>query len=282
MWWNTLSQTSTVSLLFIGWVLLTISRWSVQRTELNPLIAERVGVAVFLIWLITDIVHCQYLELAHLLETCLHGIGLGMVTCGAFGILTVIFSTFWFHFWTVPTSRISTARGKQRQLQQERRNQLEAQRLEASRKLEWERAAPEREYEQRMQEQTEQQRIDHQYRREAARLGCQLFYDQHAPQLQERFPRERIAEYFEQYLSDLFPADLVENRDRQLIGMIESSLEQAGGNQQRFANLMEIASYFEQQKQEIASLNYDEPTRQSFFSSLTLQEDQAIREFLKS
>jgi len=62
--------------------------------------------------------------------------------------------------------------------------------------------------------------------------------------------------------------------------MIDSTLEQIGGNKQKFSSLNEIAAYFLEQKIEIESLGYDEPTQQSMLSSLNEQEDHTIREFL--
>ncbi|QDT91459.1 hypothetical protein Pan161_31170 [Gimesia algae] len=177
--------------------------------------------------------------------------------------------------WQTAVTRWQYNRGqKQREREEKERRRQEQD--------EWERTAPERERQQQEQQQAEAQRNAEQLQREEIRLSCQLLYDQHAPALLTRFPRERLAEYFEQYLSDGFPIEIVEQRGKLLEEMIASSLEQTTGNKQKFASLNEIAEYFQEQKQEIDSLNYDDQTRQSFLSSLNLQEDRAIREFLSS
>ncbi len=133
----------------------------------------------------------------------------------------------------------------------------------------------------RIKSETEQQRKN-QYQREEIRLSCQLLYDQHAVELQDRFPQQRLDDYFEQYLSDSFPIEIVQQRGRLLKEMIESSLEQSGGNKQKFSSLSEITAYFQERRQEIKSLDYDEQTEQSFLSSLSQQEERITREFLSS
>lgn len=121
-----------------------------------------------------------------------------------------------------------------------------------------------------------------QNRRDNSRFACQLLYDQHAHRLQNLLPRERLSDYFEQHLSDTFPAEIVEIRAEQLKEMILLFLEQGDGNHQKFSSLNEIAEYFQKQKEEIESLQYDEQTQQTMLSSLNEQEDRTIREFLSS
>ena len=127
---------------------------------------------------------------------------------------------------------------------------------------------------------TEQNRQTDQQKRDQARLHCLLLYDEHAQNLTNRFPRERLVEYFSQYLTDSLPVELVEQRSELLKEMIESSMDSRRRNNKKFSCFNDIAIYFQEQKQEIESLNYDDATKQSFLSSLHHQEDVAIREFL--
>ncbi len=276
-----IDQGEFLSLIFIAVLLYLVGQMAISNSSQ----LMKWGYGISLLGFIVYVLIAVKQHGAGSAESILSIISRGLIAAGMLlGSCWILFSALAFLIAPVKHWKHSL-QNSQRELQRKKEQELATQAEEETRRnkqQEWERAAPERENQQRLKKQTEQQRIEHQHRREAARLDCQLFYDQHAPQLQERFPRERISEYFEQYLCDLFPAELVENRAKQLIGMIESSLEQAGGNKQRFASLIEIASYFEQQKQEIMSLNYDGSTRQSFLSSLALQEDQAIREFLSS
>ncbi|QDU52979.1 hypothetical protein [Gimesia panareensis] len=131
-------------------------------------------------------------------------------------------------------------------------------------------------------EEAEIQLREEQERREKARFDCQLLYDRNAGRLQNYFPKEKLADYHERHLSDSFPAEIVEKRAKQLEEMLHSFLVDTDGKHQQFTSLNEIAAYFQKQKQEIESLQYDEQTRQTIISSLNEQEDRTIREFLSS
>ena len=63
--------------------------------------------------------------------------------------------------------------------------------------------------------------------------------------------------------------------------MIEASLSGKDGSKQEFSSLGEISGYFQQRRDEIVSLNYDEGTKESFLAALNQQEDRVIREFMK-
>ncbi|QDU10899.1 hypothetical protein [Gimesia aquarii] len=209
----------------------------------------------------------------------------GLILAGlALGMSWILLSALDFLF--APLGRWNrswqaTVRQRQHNKAQKQRERTEKEHRQREQD-EWNRMAPEREQQQRAQQQAEAQRQADQRQREEIRLSCQLLYDQHAPALQARFPRERLADYFAQYLTDAFPPNLVETRAALLKETLVASLEQTTGNKQKFSSLNEIAEYFQEQKQEIESLNYDAQTRQSFLSSLNVQEDRAIREFLST
>lgn len=142
-----------------------------------------------------------------------------------------------------------------------------------------EKSAEEIQRETEAREQIEQKHKTDQQQRDEARLHCLLLYDEHAHNLTNRFPRERLMEYFQQYLADSFSVELVEQRAERLKEMIESSLHSKGRNRQKFSSFIDITNYFQEQRKEIELLDYDDSVKQSFLTSLNLQEDRAVREF---
>ncbi len=209
----------------------------------------------------------------------------GLIIAGMMlGTTWIIMSIITFLFSPVDNIKkfFQESRMRSQQKKERAKREEENQQQKKRDQQEWEQMAPERECRQKKQQATAKKQTNEQHKREEIRLSCQLLYDQHAIELQDRFPRERLNEYFNQYLSDRFSVKIVEQRGLLLKEMIESSLEQVKGNRQKYSSLNEIASYFRKQKQEIESLDYDVSTRQSFLSSLNHQEDRAIREFLSS
>lgn len=120
-----------------------------------------------------------------------------------------------------------------------------------------------------------------QRRRDDARLECQLFYDRHANRLQEKFPRERLHEYFAAYLTDGHPVEAVEQRARLLLEMFQECLDGQPVGATAFPSLAEIASHFRQRRAELKALPYDQETRDSLLVAVNQQEEAAIQEFLR-
>ncbi len=122
--------------------------------------------------------------------------------------------------------------------------------------------------------------IKEQHRREEVRLRCQLLYDNHAHELQEKLSPEGLEAYFSQYLSDQHSAEMVEQRGELLKEMIEQSLDPQTSDQLEFNSIQEIALHFKEQRIEIAKLEYDSITRQTIQAALSTHEDSLIRTFM--
>ena len=166
---------------------------------------------------------------------------------------------------------------RQEKQQQEEQERLEQQRL---RDDEWKQNAPIRERQQQEKEQRRLKQIKEQHLREEVRLRCQLLYDYHAHEVQEKLSPERLEDYFCQYLSDDYPAEMVEQRGELLKEMIEQSLEPDTSDQLEFNSIQEIAFYFKKQREEIEQLEYDDITRQTIQAALSTHEDSLIQAFM--
>lgn len=276
-----IEQGETLSLIFIVAVLYYVGQTAIAHNRQLKKWGFRIALLTLIAYTLFEVSRNGIYDTTGLLAIVLRGLILAGMTLG---MSWIVLAALGFLF--APLSQIKSSWRASLMQRQHNKTHKQRERAEEERRRheqdEWNRTAPQRERQQSEQQQAEAQRQADQLQREEVRLKCQLLYDQHAPALQERFPRERLAEYFEQYLTDAFPPQLVETRAELLKEMILTSLEGTGKNRLRFACLNEIAAHFQEQKQEIESLNYDEQTRQSFLSSLNVQEDRAIREFLSS
>ena len=168
-------------------------------------------------------------------------------------------------------------RKQQRDVKREEKERLKQERIKDE---EWKRNAPERERQQQEREQIASNKANDQRRREEVRLRCQLLYDQHALELRESFPLQRLESYFSQYLSDQHSAEMVEQRGVLLQEMIGQSLGTDLSGQSEFNSIQEIAIYFREQRTEVESLEYDIITRQAIQAAISTQEDELIRTFM--
>ncbi len=120
-------------------------------------------------------------------------------------------------------------------------------------------------------------------RRDDARMRCLMLYDRHSTTLAERFPRERLQEYFDHYMSDKSPPEVVEERARTLVALIDEWVAQDKTRQKKeFRTLEELAAFFQKQRDEVAGLSYDADIKDSFLTNINIQEEQAVRRFLAS
>ena len=112
-------------------------------------------------------------------------------------------------------------------------------------------------------------------------MSCLMLYDRHGELLADRFPRERLQEYFDHYMSDSSPAEIVEQRARTLTTMIDNWVGQYKSEQrQHFQSFAELATYFQKQREEVGLLPYAPDVRESLLCQLNTQEEQAVRSFL--
>jgi hypothetical protein len=136
--------------------------------------------------------------------------------------------------------------------------------------------------EHRAQEQERARRSAEDARRcEDARLRCLLAYDRHGAILVKRLPRERLEEYLKRYMPDTASPEVIEERARIFIGMMDEWVaEEKSREKKRFSSLEELAAYFQKQREEAAKLAYDDQTKNTFETNVNNQEQQAIRRFL--
>lgn len=120
-------------------------------------------------------------------------------------------------------------------------------------------------------------------RRDDARLRCVMLYDQHSTALSARLPRERLQEYFDEYMADSLEPDIVEGRAGTLIALIEECVKQDKPRQKNdFESLAELAAFFQRHRAEADQLPYDDEVRDSLHANINIQEEQAIRRFLSA
>lgn len=207
-----------------------------------------------------------------------------LLTAGMILGLSWIFLPLPFYLWrqTASEGLRTFHHWKQKQQQRENQQREEQDRLEQQRlsEEEWKRNAPERERQRREQQQLAINRADQQRRREEVRLRCQLLYDQHTQELQEKLSPQRLEAYFSQYLTDQHSAEMVEQRGELLKEMIEQSLDSDTSDQLEFNSIQEIALHFKEQRTEIEKLEYDNITRQTIQAALSTHEDSLIRAFM--
>lgn len=125
-------------------------------------------------------------------------------------------------------------------------------------------------------------------RRQIARFECQLLFDQHHAELLDVFPDGLLDGYFEKYMGDDVPPELVEQRGAALQSMIEGRLRRSGSSEARqFESIGEVARWFEQKREEVIASFTDatDPGAEHIIDTLNTQilqqRDQAIQEFLK-
>ena len=125
------------------------------------------------------------------------------------------------------------------------------------------------------------QKAEDSRRRDDARLRCLMLYDRHSTALASRFPRERLQEYFDRYMANSSPPEIVEERARTLVALIDEWVAQDKSRQKReFQSLEELAAFFQKQRDEVVRLSYENDVKESFLTNINIQEDQALRRFL--
>ena len=114
-------------------------------------------------------------------------------------------------------------------------------------------------------------------RRDDARMRCMTLYDRYGPALADQFPRERLQEHFELYMSDASPTEVVEQRAMAIMGLINDWVEQhKSGQKKRFVALAEIAADFQAKRDEVPGLPYDDDVKDSLLTNINKEEDNAI------
>ncbi len=115
--------------------------------------------------------------------------------------------------------------------------------------------------------------------RDDARFACQLFYDQHAVDLEPLFSQLRIAEYFNAYMSDEHSVEQVKLRGEQLQKLLTDLLERNGALTAQYNSILEIKNAFDGQRQSIANAGLEKETEQSLLAEIARDEQRTMREF---
>lgn len=136
------------------------------------------------------------------------------------------------------------------------------------------------EAENRRTEELNQQRLVASKRREEARLRMELLYERHARELSAIFPRERFDAFIKKYLNDEVGVDSVEEREKLLRETINDALGTTSDI--KFGSIQELAAYFQQRREEIQAMPFSDDVRDAYLVQLNKQEDAALRKFLRT
>lgn len=160
------------------------------------------------------------------------------------------------------------ARKKQQEITRQRELELASQRQSRDREL------------QRVREEKLQSERDNQQRRTDARSQCELFYNMHAADIHDRFPRESFDRYMQKYMSDAESPDVIERRAIELQGVIEKHCE-VKGLSEKPQSIDQLAQWFIDEKGRIESLPLDERMRATHMAHLNMRYAELSQEILE-
>lgn len=270
------------SLTFVAMVLIYLGQLCVGKHPAGVW-GPRLAILAFLLWVGGELFDRGVPTGAELAGIVLEGlVAAGLILGLAWILLGLVVSIF-----GALGQRVRAWLDKRRYAARRRR---EERRERARRKAEqkaWERSAPDREREQHEREERQKQeakdKADAGRRRADKKLQCELFYDQHVLVLRDRFPKDRLDAYIEQYFGQEHPPELVEERGELLLRMLKECLEETGPPKRRFRSLDEIAQHYAMLRSEINGSDlYDPETKDTILRTLNLQQDQAFEEFFHS
>jgi hypothetical protein len=170
------------------------------------------------------------------------------------------------------------ASGRRRAAERRARREQELQRQRDQE--EYERRAPERERLRREAEARAQAEAQAQRRREDARAGCELLYALYAPDLGPRFTKEMFHEFVQRHLGDDHDASYVEQRAQQLQALLQQHYEKVHPPP-TFKDMMELAAWFEGQKQQIEALPIDGRAKRVHLANLNRRFQELMTEHLE-
>lgn len=109
-----------------------------------------------------------------------------------------------------------------------------------------------------------------QRKREAARMTCELFFEEHAAEILQKFPRKKFRGMVDKYLSDDISGTLVAARAKKLMELIRQHA-QAAHPAKRFASLDELSDWYQRQLARIDGLTIDDTFKDAFRMQLNRQ-----------
>lgn len=120
-----------------------------------------------------------------------------------------------------------------------------------------------------------------QRQREDTRYDVELLYDRYRAELADKLPPQRLAEYFDQYLTDSLTAEAYSNRADQLKQMIRDRADVKQGVQlPEFESIEQIIEHYRTKKQRLKFLDLDEDTLETLEVTLDEIQDREVRKFL--
>lgn len=120
-----------------------------------------------------------------------------------------------------------------------------------------------------------------QSRKTAARASCEILYGTHEAEIRERFPRERLIEFMNRYMTDSQPPETVERHAGELKAMIQTHVGQATPPERRPRTLQELAVWFLDEKQRIEHLPVDSEVRNEHLIILNERYSQLTQDLLQ-
>lgn len=106
-----------------------------------------------------------------------------------------------------------------------------------------------------------------QRRRDQIRADCNLLYQKHALDIEERFPKTEFDAFMSTYMSDAETPTVIRKRAKQLAELIESHCEKTQPTES-FSDLETLAHWFNEQKSLIESMQLDDSHKHDFLVSL--------------
>jgi hypothetical protein len=225
---------------------------------------KKIAVLAFLAYVAYAVIDREPVFAGDWLARVMHGLVAAGLTLGISWITLPFISFLQDRLIRRPVTSVRKWHESRRTRRHQRQASLEAERVAALQQAEELRTAPDRmEAEEQARERAEaarREREQAQLRREDARAACVLLYGLHKPDIGRRYPRSSLDEFMNLYMQDDRPPQQVEERARQLQGIIREHLERVRPTP-KFTSIEDIARWFLEQKQTIEALDLEDRDR---------------------
>jgi len=259
---NLIDQGDYCSLVVVIAILAAIGMKMTQRHSVLHGWGVRIAAGVFVLFAIANVLEVK----SPTAQDLLWAVARALLAAGlALGPVWIVLAIGRFlHGFLKRAQQVAITRSHQRQRKrEEEQRQREAQRQ----KREHERSAPQREQALRGAAALREQERRAAARRENARVACELLYDLYTPDLLDRLPRDTLDDFVAKYMGDDQPLELVEERAAQLQAMIQQHYERVNPPE-RFADLGQVACWYEKQKKKIERLDVDQSFKDDYLVQL--------------
>lgn len=240
-------------LIFLGMILVALGRLVVAHNRVLEAAGLRIAGVVALIRGCTELLSPT--SRPDILALGVVSILTGFLLLGPVWICLSVLSSFYGR-WNTAIGAWRDRREESRRLraaESAARLRLEEARLAA---IEWERGQPGRDAERLRQEELVNVARACQRRRDDIRARCELVYDRLADRIGQFYPRSKLEDFLQRYMSDARPAEEVEARGRELEQLLTHLLESVEPSP-RNPSLDELARWHSAQKAKIESLPLD-------------------------